>query len=126
MSSALPYEQHIPLRQTLSVTFKLFRTEDHIPDPAADELFSLINQFYQVLLVNIFPYKYQVDNRIVNAAGKVTGHIGPIYVPQLGHHPFDDLVEANGLQQDVVNVAEQRVPGIGAENLLIALHLGSQ
>lgn len=124
--SSFPQQQGIGFGQGVVVFVQFFRFEDQVPDLAADQGFRLTCQPHQVFLVDVVPHEHQVDDRRVDATGKIPGHVYLLHIAQLGHHPVDNLVETDVLQQDVMDIAEQGMLRVGTENLLVALHLGGK
>ena len=76
--------------------------------------------------VNLFANEHDVNHGIVETPGKGAGEPYLTESAEFFGYAVNDLVNAGVLEQQPMDVAEQRVLCVGAVDLLVAIHLGSE
>ncbi len=120
-----PQQQRLRV-ELFAVQFGVFPgVVDQVTDLAVDQLLNLIDQANEVGFVDI-ANQNQVDDVAVAPTCKIACKVHFLHIAQSRYHILDNFVDPDMLQQDVVQLAEERVRSVRLENFFVAVHMRYQ
>jgi len=100
--------------------------EHEVADFAVDELFGPFGEGGEVGAIELIAYEHDVDDAFINAPGHTAGEPGAFHIAELAHNPLHYFVDARVFAQDVLEVGEHGVGGVGTEIFFVAAGFGSE
>jgi len=119
----LPDQQQVLLVKSGVLLFELFGAEHQVADVAAYEFLCFCYQLIQVIDIDVFAHDQQVELVAVDALRQFAHEVNFVGVSEVQYNTLDDIFDADVFTDDRLDIGEERVFGIGAEDLTRAFEL---